>query len=135
MSSARRPLIGISSYCRSGPRDSFSLPGDYVDVVREAGGVPLILPCAEGEIPEAIDAIGALILSGGGDIDPSHYGAAPHDANYGLSSERDRFELVLARAAVARPELPVLCICRGMQVMNVARGGTLIASGTLQAGR
>jgi putative glutamine amidotransferase len=121
-----RPLIGISSYGRAGQRQTFSVPCEYVDVVRLAGGVPLILPSAEGEIPEALDAIDALILPGGGDVDPAHYGGTRHDANYGISTERDGFELVLARAALARPELPVLCVCRGMQLLNVALGGDLI---------
>ena len=123
----RRPLIGISSYGRAGKRRSFSLPCDYVDAVRRAGGVPLVLPAVEGEIPEALEAIQGLILSGGGDIDPSHYGGTPHRSNYGISLERDGFELALAGAASARPELPVLCICRGMQVLNVALGGDLVA--------
>jgi putative glutamine amidotransferase len=123
----RRPLIGISSYGRAGKRKSFSLPCDYVDAVRRAGGVPLVLPAVEGEIPEALEAIHGLILSGGGDIDPSHYGGASHRSNYGISLERDGFELALAGAAIARPHLPLLCICRGMQVLNVALGGDLVA--------
>jgi putative glutamine amidotransferase len=122
-----RPLIGISSYGRAGERQTFSVPCEYVDVVRLAGGVPLILPPVENEIPEALDAIDGLILPGGGDVDPAHYGGRHHDANYGISAERDRFELALARAALARPDLPVLCICRGMQLLNVAVGGDLIA--------
>lgn len=122
-----RPLIGISSYGRAGKRRSFSLPCEYVDVVRRAGGVPVVLPAVEGEIPEALDAIGGLILSGGGDVDPAHYGGTPHGANYGVSLERDRFELALARVAVQRLDLPLLCICRGMQVLNVALGGDLVA--------
>ena len=122
-----RPLIGISSYGRAGTRQTFSVPCEYVDVVRLAGGVPVVLPPVEGEVPEALDAIAALILSGGGDIDPSHYGGARHEANYGISAERDHFELTLARAAMARPELPILCICRGMQLLNVALGGDLVA--------
>jgi putative glutamine amidotransferase len=126
VNNGRRPLIGISSYSRSGDRRSFSLPGDYVDVVRDAGGIPVILPCAEDCVPETIEMLGGLILSGGGDVDPLHYGATPHEANYGICTERDGFELALARAAVARSELPILCICRGMQVMNVALGGDLV---------
>ena len=122
-----RPLIGISSYGRAGKRKSFSVPCDYVDAVRRAGGVPVVLPAVEGEIPEALEAIQGLILSGGGDIDPSRYGGTPHRANYGISLERDGFELELAGAAVARPDLPLLCICRGMQVLNVALGGDLVA--------
>jgi len=121
-----RPLIGISSYGRAGQRQVFSLPCEYVDVVRLAGGVPLVLPAVEGEIPEALATIEALILPGGGDVDPAHYGGVRHDANYGISAERDGFELALARAALARRDLPVLCICRGMQLLNVALGGNLV---------
>lgn len=122
-----RPLIGISSYGRAGQRQIFSLPCEYVDVVRLVGGVPVVLPAVEGEIPEALDAIHGLILSGGGDVDPAHYGGARHEANYGLDAERDGFEMQLARAALLRPDLPVLCVCRGMQLLNVALGGDLVA--------
>jgi putative glutamine amidotransferase len=122
-----RPLIGITSYGRAGQRQTFSLPCEYVDVVRLAGGVPVVLPAVEGEIPEALDAIDALILPGGGDVDPAHYGGPRHDANYGISAERDGFELKLAKVALARTTLPILCICRGMQLLNVALGGNLVA--------
>jgi putative glutamine amidotransferase len=122
-----RPLIGISSYGRAGQRQTFSLPCEYVDVVRLVGGVPIMLPAVEGEVPEALDVVDALILPGGGDIDPAHYGGVRHEANYGISSERDGFELSLARAALVRPELPILCICRGMQLLNVALGGDLVS--------
>lgn len=122
-----RPLIGITSYGRAGQRQTFSLPCEYVDVVRLAGGVPVVLPAVEGEIPEALDAIDALILPGGGDVDPAHYGGPRHEANYGISTERDGFELKLAKVALARPTLPILCICRGMQLLNVALGGDLVA--------
>jgi putative glutamine amidotransferase len=124
---AVRPLIGISSYGRAGQRQTFSVPCEYVDVVRKVGGVPLIVPPIEDEVPEALDAVAGLILSGGGDVDPVHYGGERHEANYGISPERDRFELVLARAALERPSLPVFCICRGMQLLNVALGGTLVS--------
>src|SRR5882672_4821702 len=122
-----RPLIGISSYGRAGERQTFSLPCEYVDVVRLAGGVPIVLPAVEGEIPEALGAIAALILPGGGDVDPAHYGGVRHEANYGISPERDGFELALARAALARQDLPILCICRGMQLVNIALGGDLVS--------
>jgi putative glutamine amidotransferase len=122
----RRPLIGISSYGRAGERQTFSVPCEYVDVVRLVGGVPIVLPAVEGEIPEALDAVEALILPGGGDVDPAHYGGPRHEANYGISQERDGFEMALARAALARPEFPLLCICRGMQLLNVALGGDLV---------
>jgi putative glutamine amidotransferase len=123
---SRRPLIGISSYGRAGQRQTFSLPCEYVDVVRLAGGVPIVLPAVEGEVPEALEIVDALILPGGGDVDPAHYGGVRHEANYGISTERDGFEMKLARAAIARGDLPILCICRGMQLVNVALGGDLI---------
>jgi len=121
-----RPLIGITSYGRAGQRQTFSLPCEYVDVVRLAGGVPIVLPAVEGEIPEALETVDALILPGGGDIDPAHYGGVRHEANYGISAERDGFELGLARTALARG-LPILSSCRGMQLLNVALGGDLLS--------
>jgi putative glutamine amidotransferase len=123
---AVRPLIGISSYARNGTRLSFSVPCEYVDAIRRAGGVPVVLPPALGPVPEALDAISGLIFPGGGDINPWHYGGDEHDANYGICHERDHFELVLARAALER-DLPVMCVCRGMQLLNVALGGDLIS--------
>jgi len=122
----QRPLIGISSYGRAGQRQTFSLPCEYVDAVRLVGGVPIVLPAVEGEIPEALDAIDALILPGGGDVDPAHYNGVRHEANYGISQERDGFEMALARAALVREDLPILCICRGMQLLNVTLGGDLV---------
>lgn len=120
-----RPLIGISSYGRAGERQTFSIPCEYVDVVRTAGGVPMVMPPVEGE-PQGLDAVSGLILPGGGDVDPAHYGGGHHEALYGISEERDRFELALARAALERRDLPILCVCRGMQLLNVAMGGDLV---------
>ena len=122
-----RPLIGISSYARGGPRLSFSVPCEYVDAVRRAGGVPIVLPPVLGPVHEALDVISGLIFPGGGDIHPEHYGGDDHDANYGVCHERDHFELALVRAALERPALPVLCVCRGMQLLNVALGGDLVS--------
>jgi putative glutamine amidotransferase len=120
-----RPLIGISSYARGGSRPSFSVPCEYVDAIRRAGGVPLVLPPVLGPVPEMLATICALILPGGGDIHPDHYGGDDHDATYGVCHERDAFELTLARAALER-DMPLLCVCRGMQLLNVALGGNLI---------
>ena len=121
-----RPLIGISSYARGGERPSFSVPCEYVDAIRLAG--------RRADRPAAgarAGARGARRRSrahppGGGDIDPEHYGGDDHEANYGICHERDGFELALARAALER-DLPVLCVCRGMQLLNVALGGDLIS--------
>jgi putative glutamine amidotransferase len=121
-----RPLvIGISSYARDGQPPAFSLPCGYVDGVRAAGATPLVLPPGEPEPARLLDLVDGLILAGGGDIAPAAYGGEPHETIYKVSEERDQFEFALARAALARPGLPLLCICRGMQVLNVVCGGTL----------
>jgi putative glutamine amidotransferase len=96
--------------------------------VRRADGIPLLLPegFEDGDASAAIlGAIDGLILSGGADLDPASYGADPHPATDPPRPERDRFELALARGAVER-DLPLLGICRGMQTLNVALGGTLV---------
>jgi putative glutamine amidotransferase len=103
------------------------LPRSYVDAVQRAGGIALLLPPdpAGVEAPDTLlDLIDALLLAGGADMDPSTYGAEPHPSTLGTVPERDAFELALARRAMER-DMPFLGICRGMQVMNVARGGTL----------
>jgi putative glutamine amidotransferase len=104
------------------------LPRSYAEGVQRAGGLALLLPPdpAAAEDPDALlDRIGGLILSGGSDVDPGLYGATAHSATGRTWPERDRFEIALARRAVER-ELPVLGICRGMHLLNVALGGTLI---------
>ena len=121
-----RPLIGITSYARGGTRLSFSVPCEYIDAIRRAGGVPIVLPPVLGPVREALDVVSGLIFPGGGDIHPEHYGGNDHDANYGTCHERDAFELVMARAALDR-DMPIMCVCRGMQVLNVALGGDLIS--------
>src|SRR3989442_9206035 len=101
-----RPLIGISSYGRAGQRQTFSLPCEYVDVVRLAGGVPIVLPAVEGEIPEAPGALAALILPGGGDLHPApHRGVRP-EAKYGIPPRRHRLDPAPPRPPPPPPELP-----------------------------
>src|SRR5215813_2594781 len=84
-----RPLIGISSYARGGQRRVFSVPCEYVDAVRTAGGIPVVLPPVLGPVYEALSVISGLILPGGGDIHPEHYGGSEHEATYGVCHERD----------------------------------------------
>jgi putative glutamine amidotransferase len=99
----------------------------YSRGVAEAGGLPLILPPddASAEAPgQLLDLLDGLVLAGGSDIDPASYGAEPDPHTKGSWPERDRFELALAREAIER-DMPVLGICRGMQLLNVACGGTL----------
>ena len=99
----------------------------YIHAIQRAGGIALLLPPdprAARDPGEVLDHLGALLLAGGADVDPASYGAAPHPETAGVRAERDAFELALLRGAIAR-DLPVLGVCRGMQVLNVACGGTL----------
>src|SRR5579871_550117 len=119
-----KPVIGITTYGRDANK-RFSLPAVYVDAVRRAGGIPLLIPPGEPDLPQLLDLLDGVILSGGGDIDPQRYAGAQHDTIYMIDPERDSSEINLARI-LARQDLPVLGICRGTQVLNVALGGTLI---------
>ena len=128
----QRPTIGI---CTALERARWSvwdqravlLPSNYVEAVQRAGGFAVLLPPDQYLVahPEdALDAIDGLMLAGGADIDPGAYGQAAHVETVDTVPERDAFEIALVRAAIER-ELPVLGICRGMQLINVALGGTL----------
>ena len=119
------PVVGISSYARSGQPAAFSIPTGYVDAVRRAGAVPIVLPPGEQEPQALLALMSALIVSGGGDINPSAYGGRHHETVYSVCEERDAFEFALTRAALADTRVPMLCICRGLQVLNVVCGGTL----------
>jgi putative glutamine amidotransferase len=127
-----RPIIGICTpleRARWGAwdQDAFLLPRSYVDAVHRAGAMALLLapdPALVEEPDEVLDHIDGLMLAGGADIDPTAYGAYPHPATIGSIPERDAFEVALVRRALER-DMPLLGICRGMQVMNIARGGTL----------
>jgi putative glutamine amidotransferase len=128
----RRPVIGIPSlivHARYGAWDEavHLLPRMYVDAIQRAGGAALIIPADAtwATDPDAVlDRIDGLLLAGGADVDPQFYGADQHPETNGTTPERDTFEIALARRAVER-DMPFLGICRGMQVMNVALGGTL----------
>jgi putative glutamine amidotransferase len=124
-----RPVIGLTSYeeqARWGVWDvpSVLLPVRYVRAVVAAGGVPLLLPPIPEVVELALTRLDGLILAGGPDIEPSRYGATALESTGAPRVERDSAELSLVTTALAAG-LPVLGICRGMQLMNVARGGTL----------
>lgn len=97
----------------------------YVQAIERAGGTPLLVPPVEDGIEEILDALDGLLLSGGADLSPETYGAEAHPETGGLRPDRDRAELALLEGALAR-DLPVLAVCRGSQVLNVARGGDLV---------
>src|SRR5512139_3256825 len=120
-----RPVIGITSYARNGTPPTSAAPCGYVDAMRAVGATPLILPAGEAHAEHLLDLMDGVILAGGGDIAPSRYGGRKHETMYQVCEERDEFEFNLVRAALARPHLPMLCICRGVQVLNVVCGGTL----------
>lgn len=97
----------------------------YVDAVREAGGVPVLLPARDpATVDTMIGRLDAVILTGGGDLQPALHGRVPHESLYGLAATRDLFDLRLA-AAAHEQRVPLLGICRGMQIVNVALGGDL----------
>ena len=126
-----RPLIGITSYSEPEVRwgawnvPAALIPLTYVRAVEGAGGRALIVPPSEEAIEETLDVLDGLVFSGGSDLDPDLYGQEAHPETNGIREERDRGELALLVAALER-DLPVLAVCRGSQVLNVALGGDLV---------
>jgi len=121
-----RPAIGVTIGYDQRRAGTFLLRQDYVRSVEQAGGLPLVLaPGRAGDATELLGRLRGLILSGGSDVDPAFYGQERHPSVTQVIRERDEFELALVREALER-DLPLLAICRGHQVLNVASGGTLI---------
>ena len=126
-----RPIIGITGELeatrwRNWIREAVVSPVSYTRAVERAGGAPLILPPVPSDsVSSLIAKIDALVVAGGRDVDPSLYNQAPHEQTDAPDHRRDRFEILMTRAAIDA-DLPFLAICRGMHILNVARGGTLI---------
>ena len=117
------PLIGITTYSVD-ENGSYTLPAEYVDAVRRAAGVPVLIPPGEQELERLVSRLDGLILAGGGDIDPALYGGRQHPSVYMIDAQRDQLETALIQYLLPR-QTPVLAICRGVQIVNVALGGTL----------
>jgi putative glutamine amidotransferase len=125
-----RPVIGITSYAQDARWGVWHLPAAlvplaYVDAVERAGGRALVVPPAEDDIEQTLDALDGIVFSGGADVDPVHYGADAHPETDDPQTRRDAGELALLQAALER-DMPTLAICRGFQLLNVARGGDLV---------
>ena len=124
------PLIGITAsidHRGSAYGEVYFITRRYVDAIQQAGGVPLIVPhnLNEASLRLVFEKLDGVLLSGGGDIDPAIYGEEIHPATCDIEADRDRVELALARWVVEK-EKPFLAICRGIQVLNVALGGSLV---------
>ena len=127
---ASKPLIGITTYVEPASWGHWQLeaalvPYDYVRAVERAGGRAVLVPPDDDGSEELLDALDGLIFSGGNDLAPESYGAEADPTTTGTNPARDSGELALLTAALER-DLPVLAICRGSQVLNVALGGTLV---------
>jgi gamma-glutamyl-gamma-aminobutyrate hydrolase PuuD len=125
-----RPVVGITTYVTEArfsdwETETALVPGEYVRAVERAGGRPLLVPPSEAGVEETLDALDGVIFSGGSDVGPETYGQEAHPETKGVVHERDRAELKLLEAALER-DMPVLAVCRGSQVLNVALGGDLV---------
>ena len=124
------PIVGITSYAENAAWGAWNVPTalvplTYVRAVETAGGRALLVPPSERAVEQTLDALDGLVFSGGADLDPAGYDADPHPETNGIRPERDRAELTLMGAALER-DMPILAVCRGMELMNVLRGGDLL---------
>jgi putative glutamine amidotransferase len=124
------PVIGITAYAQDASWGVWRLPAalvplNYVQAVERAGGRPVLVPPSEDGIAETVEALDGIVFSGGADVDPARYGADAHPETDTPQAQRDAAELALLAAALEQ-DVPVLAICRGFQLLNVARGGDLV---------
>jgi putative glutamine amidotransferase len=125
-----KPVVGITSYAEevtwgAWVEEAALVPLSYVRAIERAGGRPLVIPPSEGAIEETLSVLDGILFSGGSDLDPALYDAEAHPETQGVHEARDRAEMALLAAALER-DMPVLAVCRGSQVLNVARGGDLV---------
>lgn len=123
------PIIGVTSdfiFPKEGPFGTVAVGESYIQAVRQAGGLPVALPrnLAEGDLQSLMARLDGILFTGGSDIDPQRYNGLPHPRVYGIDEQRDTLEIRLVQMAAAQGK-PFLGICRGIQVINVALGGTL----------
>jgi putative glutamine amidotransferase len=125
-----KPVVGITSYAEkvtwgAWVEEAALVPLAYVRAIERAGGRPLVVPPSEDSIEETLSVLDGILFSGGSDLDPQLYDAEAHPETQGVHEARDRAEMALLAAALER-DMPVLAVCRGSQVLNVARGGDLV---------
>jgi putative glutamine amidotransferase len=123
------PLIGLSTYverARHGAWDENCalLPYSYVEAVARAGGCPVLLPPFGSSATDVLEAVDGLVLTGGPDVDPRLYGSSPHHETDPPRESRDAWEMALCQSALQQ-DMPLLAVCRGLQLLNVSLGGTL----------
>jgi len=130
IAAARKPLIGCTTYRKtvdeSSPINILGLMPSYLEAVAAAGGIPVMIPLglSDDDLRATIQQMDGILLPGGGDIEPGVYQGQGHPTVGGIDEDRDRVEITVARTAVAEQK-PLLAICRGVQVLNVALGGSL----------
>ncbi len=126
-----KPVIGVTCSPAEDVRpwatfQKQTVSDNYLDAVAGAGGIPIMLPSRVDDVDRVLDLVDGLLLTGGADFDPACYGdASTHPTTYGVDPRRDAFEIALIRGAIER-DIPILGICRGIQALNVALGGTLV---------
>jgi len=127
-SNSMRPIIGITcgTSGSDGNLSENSIGGSYISAIENSGGTPMVIPITHNEacLEDSIGLIDGLLLSGGVDIDPSYFGEEAEPGLGRVDADRDRVELYLTKKALGK-DLPILGICRGIQVLNVASGGSL----------
>lgn len=119
------PLIGVTTSIHSTTND-YCLRHEYITAIRLAGGLPMLIPPGEPNLNSILEWVDGILLTGGGDLDPKTYNGAEHPTIYNVNRERDRFELSLAKFAL-ESDIPILGICRGLEILVVASGGKLVS--------